>query len=102
MSRLTELEMRVGARAATRKAACSEQSAPVEATGRARYKALNDVITAAFICGSSRIAVMGVREMNSSPMTENGYQEVAQKWESGGQAKLVEANRNVFSEVFVD
>ncbi len=102
MQRLSELEMRVGARPVQRSASCKEQTSPGEVTGRARYQALNDVIAAAFICGTSRIAVMGIRENEFAANGANWHQGVAHQWDGAGQTRLVEANRNVFSEVFVD
>lgn len=102
MQRLSELEMRVGARVVTRSASCKDVKAPAEPSGRAKYQALNDVIAAAFMCGTSRIAVMGIRESEFASNGANWHQGVAHMWDTSGQPLLVEANRNVFSEVFVD
>lgn len=102
MQRLAELELRVGGGPVVRSAACKDQKAPGAVTGRARYQALNDVIAAAFICGTSRIAVMGIDESQFASNSSNWHQGVAHLWDTSGQGLLVEANRNLFSEVFVD
>jgi len=102
MQRIAELQMRVGARQVVRSAACKDVKDPGEPTGRAKYQAINDVIAAAFMCGTSRIAVVGVRENEFASNGANWHQGVAHLWDSSGQGLLVEANRNIFSQVYVD
>ena len=102
MQRLSELEMRVGARPVVRTAGCSSVKDPGQPTGRAKYAALNDVIVAAFMCGTSRIAVVGVQENEFAANGSDWHQGVAHMWDTVGQDRLVEANRNVFAQVYVD
>jgi hypothetical protein len=86
----------------TRSAACKDVKDPGEPSGRAKYQAINDVIAAAFICGTSRIAVVGIRDDEFASNGANWHQGVAHLWNSTGQGLLVEANRNIFSQVYVD
>lgn len=104
IQRLSELEARVGARVVSRSAACKDvKLINNEPTGRDRYVAINDVITAAFICGTSRIAVVGLRENEFAKDSGGWHHGVAHQWESPGpQARLVEAHQNLFAQQFVD
>ncbi|MCG8557646.1 MAG: DUF1552 domain-containing protein [Proteobacteria bacterium] len=102
MDRLSELQRRLSTR--VRHATCNDLSAPASSTDpRGYYQALNDVIAAAFLCGASRIAVVGVVEEVFVAHGGDWHQAVAHQWEKpDAQLKLQQANGAVFREVFLD
>lgn len=104
MDRLAELERRLSASAA-RRASCSGFTEP----GRnyddpsAYYAALNDVVVAAFLCGTSRIAVIRVYEADFVPFDGDWHQEVAHEYSSPEPQRLLqEANQKAFEHAVLD
>lgn len=104
MDRLAELERKLTSTAA-RRASCGDAPEPGgnEDDPFQYYKMLNDVITAAFLCGTSRIAVIRVSEQDFVDFVGDWHQDVAHQWsDDGPQALLREANQSVFEHVMLD
>jgi hypothetical protein len=103
MDRLAELQRRVDALAAAR-AACGDPIAPPRADNDPDNLALLvDVIANAFICGASRIAVLGVIDERFSSFTGDWHQEVAHRWsEPDAQPLLQGSHGAAFSRVFLE
>ncbi|MDX2019421.1 MAG: DUF1552 domain-containing protein [Deltaproteobacteria bacterium] len=106
VSRLDELDRRVntGSGNGGNLAACKDQKGPMSSSGAvARQAAFNDVFTAAFLCGTSRIAVIGTKEEDFVSVSGSWHQDFAHQWNSPApQLKLQEANQKVFHHGFVD
>jgi hypothetical protein len=111
MSRLAELQRRVAVVSPPMpSASCGsvKKPGPVDTNSgdpsalKARFQALNDVIVAAFLCGSSRLATMSV----ATPLVSysgSWHQDTAHQWPNAdAQQRLLGHNRNVFEWVFVD
>jgi hypothetical protein len=114
MQRMSELERRL-----TAKVSCNITQLPSESSDavfrqpryevdpalHARaYQLFNDVIVAAFSCGTSRVAVMNVVSTFSS-YAGDWHQEIAHQAHlpAGAQQRtLTEAHRRMFDEVFLD
>lgn len=105
MDRLNELERRLTAEPVAR-ASCSSVEAPSvvsDGDAVAYYAAMNDVIVAAFLCGTSRIAVVKVNESSFVPYSGDWHQEVAHQYSSPeAQQLLQEANRKAFEHAILD
>ncbi len=104
MDRLSELERRLSATAA-RRATCQglSEPAPDYDDPVAYYAALNDVIVAAFLCGTSRIAVIHVSEASFVPYSGDWHQEVAHEYSSPEPQRLLqEANQKAFEHAVLD
>jgi hypothetical protein len=71
---------------------------------KAYYQLFNDVITVAFMCGSSRIAVLGDRGAeNAIGYAGDWHQDVAHQWQKPDkQALLVSAYQKIFADAFLD
>jgi hypothetical protein len=64
---------------------------------------VNDVIAAAFLCGTSRIAIVKVNEQEFTEYAGDWHQEIAHQFsQPGPQAKLREVNQQVFEHVLLD
>jgi Protein of unknown function (DUF1552) len=111
LDRLAELQRRVSV---VRPASCAGVAKPSEDTtrlpmtldpvarSRRRFQLYNDVVAAAFMCGTSRIAVIGVAD-TFSPFSGDWHQEVAHKHGlPGPQAILTEALRLTFQASVLD
>jgi hypothetical protein len=114
MQRLSELQRRLNA-----KASCGDVPKPTEDSQTVRgkmgfdfdpalqahaYDLLNDVIVAAFLCGTSRIAVIN-GEQTFSNFTGDWHQDIAHKAHlpDGAQQKTIaDAHQSFFAGVFVD
>ena len=104
MDRLFELERRLNA-GSVRRASCGDAVAPGPETGDpiAYYSGINDVITAAFLCGTSRIAVVKVGEQEFVPYAGDWHQDIAHQWSSPEpQAMLQQANQQAFEHAVLD
>ncbi len=61
-----------------------------------------DVVEAAFLCGSSSIAVLGMVEEYFSS-TPDWHQSIAHRWQNAGpQAQLQDVNQKIFEHVFIN
>lgn len=102
IDRLAELQRRVNA-VPEPLAACRLAGPP--GTGGnyvGEMQALLDVVVAAFLCGTSRVAVMGITESNFVADNGDWHQSVAHQWHlAEPQAKLQEANRGAFQNVLL-
>lgn len=66
------------------------------------YAAITDVVAAAFACGVSRIAVIGVAE-TFAPVTGDWHQDYAHQWSVPEKQKVLsEAVQRVFQSVFLE
>lgn len=106
MDRLAELQRRLNVDS-VRPASCGDASAPAADADRSDpikyHAALNDVITAAFLCGTSRIAVVKINESSFVPYAGDWHQDVAHQWNSDEPQKLLqEANQKAFEYAMVD
>ncbi len=104
MDRLFELQRRLNA-GKVRRPACGEAHAPQGEweDPRERHAALNDVIAAAFLCGTSRIAVVKIQESSFVPFAGDWHQDVAHQFTSAEpQALLQEANQQAFEHAVLD
>lgn len=103
MDRLAELQRRLTAKPVER-ATCEDLEAP--ATGgdyRQRMTALIDVVVAAFLCGTSRVAVMGLDEANFVANNNDWHQGVAHQYTTdAAQVKLLEAQQKSFEYLFLN
>lgn len=105
MDRLSELERRVNSGAGERRASCGESLRPTEQGGNhlEELSLTNDVIATAFLCGTSRIAIVKVREEAFVDYAGDWHQDVAhQHFDPEPQALLREVNQLVFERVLVD
>lgn len=104
MDRLSELERRLSA-SAVRRASCDGLTEPSRNTDdpTAYYAALNDVVVAAFLCGTSRLAVIKVNEAEFVPYDGDWHQEVAHEYGSAEPQRLLqEANQKAFEFAMLD
>ncbi len=102
MTRIAELQNRVQALPQP-VGSCKDSIKPAsDGTGKARYQAMNDVIATAFICGSSRLAVVSVADVFAA-FTGSWHQETAHQWpDPAAQARLVDHHQKAFEWVFLD
>lgn len=102
LDRLAELERRLNATPVSR-ASCGDLEPPVSGSDYgAQMEALIDVVVAAFTCGTSRIAVMGLEEERFVADNADWHQSVAhQHFTEEAQLKLFEANQKAFEVLFV-
>jgi len=111
LDRLAELQRRVSV---VRPASCAGVAKPTEdsnrlpatleavARSRRRFQLYNDVVAAAFMCGTSRIAVIGVGDTFSS-FSGDWHQDIAHKHLlPGPQQTLTEALRQTFQASVLD
>lgn len=104
MDRLAELQRRLSATAA-RRATCQGLLEPSRDFDdpTAYHAALNDVVVAAFLCGTSRIAVIRVYEADFVPYSGDWHQEVAHEYSSPEPQRLLqEANQKAFEHAVLD
>lgn len=96
MDRLAELQRRLST-----VSTCRDVSPPQHRAGSAKnYDDLVDVTAAAFACGASRIAVLGVHERDYVEFGGDWHQDVAhQHMLDGPQGMLLEANQKAFERV---
>lgn len=103
MGRLAELQRRVGD--ATPRS-CGNVAKPASDStsgpAKTRYGLYNDVIAAAFACGTSRIAIVNIGD-NFSSYTGSWHQDIAHRWEEKDpQQTLTDALRATFDATFLD
>jgi hypothetical protein len=102
MDRLAELQRRLNA-TPVKLATCSDLAEPASSDDSVeRMRALCDVVVAAFLCGTSRVAVLGLEQSSFASDGSDWHQGVAHQWEQEGpQAKLQEATQGIFERVFL-
>ncbi len=102
MDRLAELQRRLNA-TPVKLATCGDLSEPDDSGDAAEHmQALADVIVAAFLCGTSRIAVLGLEQAQFASDGTDWHQGVAHQWQQPeAQAKLQEATQGIFEKVFL-
>jgi hypothetical protein len=111
LDRLAELQRRLNV---VRPASCSAVSRPTEDSGRLgtstidpvkarrKFQLFNDVVTAAFMCGTTRIAVLGIGDTFSS-FAGDWHQDIAHKFQlPAAQQSLVGALRQAFDAGVMD
>jgi hypothetical protein len=103
MSRLSEVQRAVND---TTPRSCGNVSKPnadsSNANSKTRYGLFNDVIAAAFACGTSRIAIVNIGD-NFSNYGGSWHQDIAHQWGTPGpQQTLTEALRATFDATFLD
>lgn len=110
MDRLAELQRRLNI---TSPVSCNAVAKPAEGTdalgetstdpakAKRRHGLYNDVIAAAFMCGTSRVAVVGIEDTFSS-YSGDWHQGVAHHCLDTGQTPLTEALRLGFQGAFLD
>lgn len=103
MDRLAELQRRLTA-APVERASCGELQAPAAGGDyRQQMTAYIDVIVAGFLCGTSRVAVLGVDEYNFVANNADWHQGVAhQAHTDASQVKLLEAQQKSFEYLFLE
>lgn len=104
MDRLAELQRRLNVDA-VRRGSCGTSPAPMGDTSDVRqyYSMVNDVIVAAFLCGTSRIAVIKLRESRFTDYAGDWHQDVAhQHTLAEPQALLREVNQQAFQHAVLD
>jgi hypothetical protein len=117
LARLAELQRRVGGSSGgggggtapplPRPMTCDAVRRPTEDASRVgdmarKLQLYNDVIAAAFMCGSSRVAVVAAYD-KFVPFAGDWHQDVAHQWSSAGPQKLlIDSNRIFFETVFLD
>jgi hypothetical protein len=105
MDRLLELERRLQA-GSSRRASCSDVeplSGNFEGDPKRYYAAINDVIVAAFLCGTSRVAVVRIAESDFVPYAGDWHQEVAHQYSNEEPQRLLqEANQKAFEFAVLD
>jgi hypothetical protein len=103
MVQMAELQRRVKALPPVQTASCKDSKKPAtDGDGKARFQAMNDVIAAAFMCGTSRVAVISMAQVLVS-YSGSWHQDVAHQWPSANpQRLLVDHHRNAFEWVFLD
>ncbi|MDX2021176.1 MAG: DUF1552 domain-containing protein [Deltaproteobacteria bacterium] len=109
IARLNELERKLAAMASSAKS-CGTAKRPGSvntnssrpADLKLRFQAYNDVIVAAFLCGTSGIATIGA----AAPLVDfsgSWHQDTAHMWQQAdAQTRLVQHNRNVFEWIYAD
>jgi hypothetical protein len=109
IARIAELQRRLGATAS-----CGGVDRPIDDASRhnansaidaTRYGQLfNDVVTAAFVCGTSRIGVLGYGPTDKFvAFGGDWHQEVAHQWQAPDkQALIVDSYQKIFEGVFLD
>ena len=106
VARLDELDRRLNTTVGNggNLAVCKDQVAPSNASGAiASHVAFNDVFVAAFMCGTSRIAVKGNYEADFVTISGNWHQDFAHQYSAASaQPKLQEARQKVFHNGFAD
>jgi hypothetical protein len=102
MDRLAELERKLSAKPQA-VASCGDLQEPSGGEGYAEnMQALLDVVVAGFLCGTSRVAVVGLDEANFASDSNDWHQGVAHQWQDpDAQRKLQEANQGVFEQLFL-
>jgi Protein of unknown function (DUF1552) len=105
MDRLAELERRLGG-GTVQRASCGSVNEPEAASPNdpiAYHAAMNDVIVAAFLCGTSRIAVVKINESSFVEYSGDWHQEVAHRYfDPDPQALLQQANQKAFEFAVLD
>jgi hypothetical protein len=103
MDRLAELQRRLTAKPVER-ATCEDLEEPTAGSDyRSRMTALIDVVVAAFLCGTSRVAVMGLDEANFVANNNDWHQGVAHQYTTDeAQVKLLEAQQKAFEYLFLN
>ncbi len=105
MDRLFELERRLNA-GTVRPASCGDAVAPegdIWDDPIKYHAAINDVIMAAFLCGTSRIAVVKIEESSFVSFAGDWHQDVAHQWSADEpQTLLQEANQKAFEHAVLD
>jgi hypothetical protein len=113
LARLAELQRRVTAVSPVALASCSNVRRPVadsSAIGysyadpvksKAKFQLINDVIVAGFMCGTTRIGLVGVGDTFEA-FGGDWHQDVAHKYATTGEPLLVSGLRNTFEWVFLD
>ncbi len=104
MDRLAELQRRLNVDA-VRRASCGDAPQPMGDSSEIRdfHHMVNDVIVAAFLCGTSRIAVVKVRESNFVEYAGDWHQDVAhQHTLPEPQALLRQVNQQAFEHAILD
>jgi hypothetical protein len=103
MSRMAELQRQLTATATT-SAGCKDVKAPTATAGV--YRAENDVIAAAFLCGYTRVANILLQEFDFSIRKWDGgvwHNDITHSWSRpDAQAFIAEAHRSVFRNQFLD
>jgi hypothetical protein len=102
MERLSELQRKLTA-VPSKAASCGDLQEPATGSSyKEQTQALLDVVVAGFLCGTSRIAVIGLDESNFSDNSGDWHQDVAHQWQDPvAQAKLQQANQGVFEQLFL-
>jgi hypothetical protein len=104
LDRLFELERRLNLDA-VRRASCGSTPAPSgDSEDISDYHSMvNDVIATAFLCGTSRIAIVKIREASFVDYAGDWHQDVAHQWSSDEpQALLQQANQAAFERAVLD
>lgn len=104
MDRLAELQRRLNVDA-ERRASCGSSPAPAGDPSNIRdyHHMVNDVIAAAFLCGTSRIAVVKIREADFTEYAGDWHQDIAhQHTLPEPQARLREVNQQAFEHAILD
>jgi len=104
MDRLAELERRLNVDV-VRSASCGTSPAPVGDRYNVRdyYRMVNDVIVTAFLCGTSRIAVVKIEESRFTEYAGDWHQDIAhQHTLPEPQARLREVNQQAFEHAVLD
>lgn len=109
MDRLAELERKLGATAPSSCAGTPEDDSALhmslDPSAAIRYAQLhNEVIAAAFICGASRIAALGLGdEQRFVDFTGDWHSDVAHYWlDAGKQDLIARSYQHIFEHVFLD
>jgi Protein of unknown function (DUF1552) len=101
MDRMSEVQRLVNQNQVTTTAMCKDVKAPIMTMPT--FRAFNDVYAAAFMCGASRVAVIGVHQGEYITYPGSWHQQTAHVWDQAEpQARLVESGRACFREVFLD
>lgn len=104
MDRLAELQRRLSVDS-VRRASCGSSPAPSGDREDIRdyHHMVNDVITAAFLCGTCRIAVIKVEEARFTEYAGDWHQDIAhQHTLAEPQARLREVNQQAFEHAVLD
>jgi len=112
MDRIAELQRKLGTGGARSCAsvhppeddALNHQSGDASSSALRRAQLFNEVVAAAFMCGSSRIAVFGLADAQRfAGYSGDWHNDVAHEWQSPDkQALLVRAYQGIFEHVFLD
>jgi hypothetical protein len=104
MDRVSELQRRLGT-GTVRRSTCGDAIEPMGSgsTPQERYSLINDVIATAFLCGTSRIAIVKVNESSFVEYSGDWHQDVAhQHMDPEPQALLREVNQKAFEHAILD